>query len=101
MTTDRIGNVFTTGQTTGLIKFADNTPSEGDYDVFVTKHSPSGETKQVWQWGTVLETMVGSGIGVDFDGNLYTTGWVTRNIFRNIFGNEITGDIDTFLLKFK
>ncbi|WP_061216177.1 SBBP repeat beta-propeller lipoprotein, LipL53 family [Leptospira santarosai] len=107
MTTDRIGNVFTTGQTTGLIKFADNTPSEGDYDVFVTKHSPSGETKRVWQWGTVLETMVGSGIGVDFDGNLYTTGWatttgwVTRNIFRNIFGNEITGDTDTFLLKFK
>ncbi|MGQ2872883.1 SBBP repeat-containing protein, partial [Leptospira santarosai] len=53
------------------------------------------------------ETMVGSGIGVDFDGNLYTTGWatttgwVTRNIFRNIFGNEITGDMDTFLLKFQ
>ncbi|AXR60572.1 SBBP repeat beta-propeller lipoprotein, LipL53 family [Leptospira mayottensis] len=100
ITTDRAGNVFTTGQTNELIKFA-NMPSEGNQDVFVTKHSSSGEVRQLWQWGTIRETMVGSGIGVDFDGNLYTTGWATRNIFNEIFGNEMMGAIDIFLIKFR
>ncbi|EQA60802.1 SBBP repeat beta-propeller lipoprotein, LipL53 family [Leptospira alexanderi] len=100
ITTDRAGNVFTTGQTNGFIKFNDG-PSEGDRDIFVTKHSSSGEVQQLWQWGMFRETMVGSGIGTDFDGNLYTTGWITHNIFHNIFGKEVTGAMDIFLIKFR
>ncbi|MBE8400236.1 SBBP repeat beta-propeller lipoprotein, LipL53 family [Leptospira borgpetersenii] len=100
ITTDRAGNVFTTGQTNGFIKFNAG-PSEGDQDVFVTKHSSSGEVRELWQWGIIRSTMVGSGIGADFDGNLYSTGWATRNVFHELFGNEMMGAIDTFLIKFR
>ncbi|EMF82925.1 beta-propeller repeat protein [Leptospira weilii serovar Topaz str. LT2116] len=100
ITTDRAGNVFTTGQTNGFIKFNVDS-SEGDQDVFVTKHSSSGEVQKLWQWGMVRETMIGSGIGIDFDGNLYSTGWVTHNIFDHLFGDEVRGVMDIFLIKFR
>ncbi|EKR73649.1 beta-propeller repeat protein [Leptospira noguchii str. 2006001870] len=94
ITTDRAGNIFTTGSTSGFIKFGDS-PSEGKEDVFVTKHSSSGEVLKLWQWGNIQEYMIGSGI--DLDGNLYTTGWTTSDLFQN----KMRGTIDTFLMKFR
>ncbi|EKP03753.1 beta-propeller repeat protein [Leptospira kirschneri str. 2008720114] len=96
ITTDRVGNVFTTGSTNGFIKFNDG-PSEGNKDVFVTKHSPSGEVLKLWQWGNQQQTMIGSGIGIDLNGNLYTTGWTDGELF----GNPNIGTIDVFLIKFQ
>ncbi|WP_061260843.1 SBBP repeat beta-propeller lipoprotein, LipL53 family [Leptospira interrogans] len=96
ITTDRLGNVFTTGSTNGFIKFNDG-PSEGNRDVFVTKHSSSGEVLKLWQWGVQQKTMIGSGIGADFNGNLYATGWTDGELFEN----RNIGKIDLFLIKFQ
>lgn len=61
------------------------------------KHSPSGEVLKLWQWGVQQKTMVGSGIGIDLNGNLYATGWTDGELFEN----RNIGKIDIFLIKFQ
>lgn len=80
VTTDTSGNVYTTGQFQGTVDFdpgvgTTNLTADGGHDAFITKFDSSGNL--VWAKsirGTGTE--IGYGIGVDTNGNVYTTGTV-------------------------
>ncbi|QDK22480.1 SBBP repeat beta-propeller lipoprotein, LipL53 family [Leptospira weilii] len=95
--TDSVGNIFTTGQTSG------NTINErsklvGNQDIFLTKHNFIGQVEWIRQIGTPGETFYSGGIGIDLDGNLYSTG-ITDNNEKDY--QVIGGNMDLFLMKFR
>ncbi len=79
ITTDNIGNVYTTGTFKGTVDFDPNTgttnlTSAGNHDIFIQKLDSSGILVWVKQMGGTNTDKVSS-ITTDNIGNIYTTGY--------------------------
>jgi hypothetical protein len=95
--TDPSGNTYVTGVFYGTAMFGSTMlTSQGSYDVFVAKLSPSG----IWQWAVSaggLDVDYGHGICVDSDGNAYVTGYFWGP---SLFGSTtLDGQGDVFVAK--
>lgn len=96
ITTDKSGNIFTTGSTNGNIADGGD-DSLGHSDAFLTKHNSSGQNKWIERIGSPEAEASGNGIVKDREGNLYTIGDTTRGIN----GAPMHGDTDIFIVKYK
>ncbi|EKR09582.1 SBBP repeat beta-propeller lipoprotein, LipL53 family [Leptospira kirschneri] len=95
--TDENGNIFTTGSTNGNIINEHSEPL-GNQDIFLTKYNYLGQIEWIRQIGRQGETLYPGGIGIDFNGDLYTTGLTDDN------GKDyqvIGGNLDLFLMRFR
>nr|WP_051061397.1 SBBP repeat-containing protein [Leptospira weilii] len=93
---DRQGNIFTIGSTNENVEKGE-ADSVGVKDVFVSKHSPFGDKEWIRQIGaTPGQSLYGSGIGTDLNGNLYCVGSVSGGTLN---GLSVQGGIDQFVLK--
>ena len=90
ITTDQLGNVFVTGQTSGLL----GGPSAGDRDTFLVKYDPSGNLTWTRQIGT---SSVDDGYGTSADGlgNIFIAGRTAGAL-----AAPLHGEIDAFVAKF-
>jgi len=82
ITVDGSGNVYTTGDFEGTADFdpgAGALISEGASDVFAQKLDGSGNSLWVKSFGGINPDK-GYSIGVDTDGNVYTTGWFAETV---------------------
>ncbi len=107
ITTDAIGNVYSTGYFTGIANMAPgagilNLTSAGLNDIFISKSDSSG----IFQWtkrigGKSLD--MGRSIKVDSDGNIYITGYFSDTVDFDPGIAEYTlaslGGADIFILK--
>ena len=87
MTTDKVGNLYTTGSFKGTVDFdlgtaVFNLTSNGGKDAFIQKLNVNGELIWVEQFGGVSENSSVSGrlITIDADNNIYTSGNFTQEI---------------------
>ncbi|AXR59415.1 SBBP repeat beta-propeller lipoprotein, LipL53 family [Leptospira mayottensis] len=96
ITTDEVGNIFTTGQTSGNT-INEHSKRVGNQDIFLTKHNFIGQVEWIRQVGTPGEVLYSGGIGIDSDENLYSTG-ITDN---NKKDYQVRRDMDLFLMKFR
>ncbi len=96
ITTDTNGNVFTTGYSSGNTTDETNT-SISRNDLFLAKFNSSGQIEWTRQIGTSKDSIFSTGIGLDFEENLYCSGYTSQSM------NQIPrkGVYDLFLLKFK
>ncbi|WP_036041926.1 SBBP repeat beta-propeller lipoprotein, LipL53 family [Leptospira alstonii] len=95
---DRKGNIFTTGSTNENVEKGE-ADSVGVKDVFVSKHSTSGDKEWVRQIGaTPGQSLYGTGIGTDSNGNLYCVGSASGGVLN---GLSVQGGIDQFVLKLR
>jgi len=85
ITTDAIGNVYTTGYFQGLVDF-DPGPgltylnsAVGSYDIFIQKLDISGNLLWARSMGGINEDQ-GTSIVVDAVGNVHTTGWFQNTV---------------------
>jgi len=107
ITTDAIGNVYTTGYFRENVDF-DPGPgssilsSAGDGDIFIQKLDPNGNFLWVKQMGGI-DRDNGESITVDTNGNVYTTGYFSGiSDFDPGPGSSIlssAGDLDIFIQK--
>ncbi|WP_061231110.1 SBBP repeat beta-propeller lipoprotein, LipL53 family [Leptospira weilii] len=96
ITTDANGNIFTTGYSSENTTDETNA-STGRNDLFLAKFNSSGQIGWTRQIGTSKSLIFSTGIGLDFEGNLYCSGYTSQSM------NQISkkGVYDLFLLKFK
>ncbi|MEY3049310.1 MAG: hypothetical protein RL365_1348 [Bacteroidota bacterium] len=76
---DNDGNLYCAGIFKDLVDFNPGSPtfylqSEGDYDIFLTKFSPSGEFNWAERMGGVNEDYVRD-LAIDLNGNILSTGY--------------------------
>ncbi len=90
--TDSIGNAYVTGVTLGSL---DDNKSAGEWDIFLSKHDPSGIRKWTRQWGTSGRDE-GKGIAIDHTGNIYVTGRTSGRLD----GSTFFGSSDIFVTKY-
>lgn len=88
---DGPGNVYAAGFTTGNLP---GSSSEGGYDIFVVKYTPSGNRLWLKQLGTAGNDYL-QGLEVNTTGDVYLTGY-TESEFD---GQSSAGGIDLFLVK--
>jgi hypothetical protein len=107
LTTDSVGNVYTTGYFKGTVDFDPNIgvfnlASAGSRDVFVSKLDSSGAFSWAKQIGGIGDDR-GFSIAKDAQGNLYTTGMFENTADFNpgtgIFNLTSNGDLDCFVSK--
>ncbi|AXR64419.1 SBBP repeat beta-propeller lipoprotein, LipL53 family [Leptospira mayottensis] len=96
ITTDANGDIFTTGYSSENITDETNTSIEKN-DLFLAKFNSSGQIEWTRQIETSKNLILSTGIGFDFQGNLYCSGYTSQSM------NQIPrkGLYDLFLLKFK
>jgi hypothetical protein len=95
---------------TGFTYYSDNFPtknpfqkrSNGEFDTFVTKFSPSGKTIVYSTYLGGISTDWGSGIAVDSNGAAYIVGYTESTNFpaKNAFQKALHGYQDAFVTKF-
>ena len=90
--TDRNGNVFITGNTSGGL---DGNIQAG-YSAFVAKYDSSGNKLFIKQVGINSTSTEGAGIATDSNGNVYISGSTNADLD----GNTRTGTIDFFIAKY-
>ncbi|UQA56674.1 MopE-related protein [Polyangium aurulentum] len=98
---DGNGDVVITGQFQGKISFGSGTfTSLGLDDVFVARIDKDGNQIQATSFGNSV-TNVGSGVGVDAQGNVYLTGWFSGNITNlpGAFQLASVNQLEAFLIK--
>lgn len=107
MSVDAEGNTYVTGYFTDTSIFGSGeneveVVSNGWYDVFISKTSPSGELLWVKTFGSDLEDY-GTGINSDGEGNIYVTGVYQNTVNFNPNGEEASltslGGLDMFMIK--
>jgi hypothetical protein len=91
--TDLNGNVYVTGWTEGGL---DGNTLTGTVDFFLTKYNSSGVKQYTKQMGVAGVETYGNSVATDGSGNVYVVG-VT---YGGLDGNTLTGERDTFLIKF-
>lgn len=79
VTTDNLGNIYTTGYFSGIVNFSHNNSSitlssNGLDDIFVQKIDPDGTLAWAKPFGGKYSDR-GRSISVDKEGNIYTTGY--------------------------
>ena len=85
-------NVYIIGYTNGSL---DGNISAGSKDMFLTKYDTDGIKRWTRQLGTSYWDE-GTGVSVDSNGNVYTTGWTLGDLD----GNKNAGNHDMFLTKY-
>lgn len=93
ITTDSLGNIYTTGYTTGSL---DGNTITGDSDMFITKYDLNGNKKWTKQFGVSNVDTNGSGVATDNFGNVYVTG----TTYGGLDGNTQIGYWDGYIMKF-
>ncbi|TGM53254.1 SBBP repeat beta-propeller lipoprotein, LipL53 family [Leptospira adleri] len=96
LSTDFVGNVFSTGFTTGNL-LTGSSASIGNYDLFFTKYNSQGQQQWLRQIGTPAATLMGYAAVIDPEGALYATGSANGTIN----GISINGTQDLFLVKYR
>lgn len=105
---DSKGNIYTTGYFEGAVDFnpdagIDELKSNGGYDVFVAKYSPTGQYLWALNLGGTLND-IGHGLSVDQHDNLFVTGYFsdTLDLDPSTSTNRVVsnGSTDIFLIKF-
>jgi fibronectin type 3 domain-containing protein len=99
VSTDGAGNILLTGSIVSAINFGGALlPSDGWYDIFVAKFSPSGGHL----WSKRTGSGAGRGIGADASNNVLVAGTFTGDTRVNFGGADLLspGGTDTFLVKF-
>ncbi len=96
ITVDSSSNVYITGLTNGDIDGAGPEVYAGNGDTFVTKYNSSGVRQWIKEFGTSTSSDIGAGVGVDFGGNVYVSGYSGGNFD----GNTSAGSYDNFVIKF-
>ena len=108
MSTDTVGNVYTTGNFAGTADFdpnagVSNITAAGGNDIFVSKLDTAGNLVWAKAMGSSTANDIGLGISSDAAGNIYTTGNFggTADFDPNIGVSNITvaGSIDIFVSK--
>jgi hypothetical protein len=74
---DDSNNMFMTGYTTGSL---DGQPKMGTTDAFIKKHNSFGFTQWTKQLGVAGAETKANGVAVDWQGNVYITGYTTGNL---------------------
>ena len=87
--TDRSGNVYISGQTSGIL----GASSAGGSDAFLRKYDASGNLLWTCQFGT-SEGDIGGGVAIDSSGNVYISGNTTGSL-----GVSSAGGSDAFIAK--
>ncbi len=86
---DHHGNLYMTGDFSFTVDFdpgpgVDERTSNGERDVFLIKFNASDEYQWVRTWGSAGPTTAswdkGNGIGIDSNGNVYSTGMFTQTV---------------------
>ncbi|TQE65726.1 hypothetical protein FF021_19170 [Leptospira noguchii] len=93
VTSDNIGNIYTTGATSGNL---DGQILTGTQDLFVTKYDGSGNKQWTRLLGVAGTTSQANGIRPDSSGNVYTIGYTLGNLD----GQILTGIQDLFVTKY-
>ncbi|MBM9501039.1 SBBP repeat-containing protein [Leptospira sp. 201903071] len=96
LSTDFVGNVFSTGYTTGNL-LTGSSASIGNNDLFFVKYDGQGQQQWLRQIGTPGATLMGNGLIIDQEGSFYGTGSATGTIN----GIAINGTQDLFLVKYR
>jgi hypothetical protein len=107
MTIDAEENIYTTGYFQGTADFnpgsgTANLSSAGNGDIFISKLDDSGNF--IWAKGIGgTANDIGVGIGLDAEGNIYTTGYFSETVDfdpeAGIYELTSAGDFDVFTLK--
>ena len=95
VTTDKGGNVYVAGSTTGGLD--DNTLT-GSKDFFVTKYNSSGEKLFIKKIGVKDKNTSGRSVATDTDGNVYVAGYTDGGIDGNTL--SANGNNDFFITKY-
>ncbi|EMG12845.1 beta-propeller repeat protein, partial [Leptospira interrogans serovar Grippotyphosa str. LT2186] len=93
ITSDSLGNVYTTGMTSGNL---DGQVQSGTQDLFVTKYDGNGNKQWTRLLGVAGIQTLARGITSDNLGNVYTTG----TTFGNLDGQALSGTQDLFVTKY-
>ncbi|WML94928.1 SBBP repeat-containing protein [Leptospira interrogans] len=93
ITSDSLGNVYTTGMTSGNL---DGQVQTGTQDLFVTKYDGNGNKQWTRLLGVAGIQTLARGITSDNLGNVYTTG----TTFGNLDGQALSGTQDLFVTKY-
>ncbi len=108
VTTDGIGNVYTTGTFTGTVDFdpgasVHNLVSTGADDIFIVKLNVTGNFLWAKSFGNTGFSDRSNCIKVDSQGNVYVTGWFTGTVDFNpgpaTFTLSALTGYDAFILK--
>jgi Beta-propeller repeat len=78
---DSVGNVYLTGETTGVL-YRD--PLTGSKDLFVAMFNASGATLYLHQLGVALQATIGQSVAVDASGNAYVVGTTLGGLSGNV-----------------
>lgn len=90
VSTDLFGNVYITGSTEGSL----SGPNAGGEDAYISKYDFSGNLLWTRQFGTA-DNDTGSGISVDFQGNVFVSGLTFGSL-----GGPNAGQYDAFVGRF-
>jgi hypothetical protein len=98
---DAQGDVVVTGQYQGKISFPGKgtVTSAGMDDIFVAKMKGDGSAAVYLNTYGNTVTNVGSGVGVDAQGNAYVTGWFSGNLNFINFALAAVDQLEAFLIK--
>ena len=100
---DAAGSAYLTGYTNSLVfpmeNPYDSIYSGGEYDVYVMKLSPAGDSLVYSTYLGGLEEDRGTSIAVDASGNAYVTGWTYSSDFptENPYDGDHNGGNDVFV----
>ncbi len=95
LSTDRTGNIYVAGQTTGAF---DECTNVGERDIFLVKFNSSGEKQWIRQMGTNYMDQARA-VSTDRTGNIYVTGY-TNGAFDGYTKTSPHDTNDTFLVKY-
>jgi hypothetical protein len=104
---DNDGNLYCAGVFKDLVDFNPGSPtfylqSEGNYDIFLTKFSPSGEFNWAVKMGGVNEDYVRD-LAIDLNGNILSTGYFQDVVDFDPGSNTLNlnsfGSLDTYTQK--
>lgn len=93
ITSDRNGNIYTTGRTSGNM---DGQSLIGTQDLFVVKYDGAGTKQWTKLLGALGQSANGTGIAADSFGNVYIAGFTTGSLD----GLALTGIQDLFVVKY-
>jgi hypothetical protein len=106
-TVDKDGNLYCAGVFKDLVDFNPDSPtfnlqSEGNYDIFLTKFSPSGNFNWAVKMGGINEDYARD-IAIDVDGNIFSTGYFQSVVDFDPGSNTLNlnsfGSLDSYIQK--
>ena len=106
-TVDNDGNLYCAGVFKDLVDFNPDSPtfnlqSEGNYDIFLTKFSPSGNFNWAVKMGGINEDYARD-IAIDVDGNIFSTGYFQSVVDFDPGSNTLNlnsfGSLDSYIQK--